>query len=241
MKSVGIIGSNLLGLLCADILCQTNKVTIIDSELELGFPANFPGTSIDQDLFDEILRGQDDNNLFKLVSNNHINFRTEWFCKLITHKIAKHGTIIYNRTRIIESVSTENKIILYTSGSDINPQQLYFDIVIDISENSMVSLGKLKHEISLDCDKSIKPNLPLKKFFVGICLIRDLTELDNYHIALERTDELAEVWYSDNNEQFPRSGWIESRNVNSYYNERLMILDDYYEKAVEICDMVNNL
>ena len=81
----------------------------------------------------------------------------------------------------------------------------------------------------------------MKKFFVGICLIRDLAELDNYHIALERTDELAEVWYSDNNEQFPRSGWIESRNVNSYYNERLMILDDYYEKAVEICDMVNDL
>ena len=50
MKSIGIIGSNLVGLLFADILSGNNQITIIDSELELGFPASFPGTSNDLDL-----------------------------------------------------------------------------------------------------------------------------------------------------------------------------------------------
>ena len=54
MKSIGIIGSNLVGLLCADILSSNNQITIIDSELELGFPASFPGTSNDLDILSKL-------------------------------------------------------------------------------------------------------------------------------------------------------------------------------------------
>ena len=81
MKSIGIIGSNLIGLLCADILSSNNQITIIDSELELGFPASFPGTSNDLDILENILQNQDQHNLFKLIKNNTINFRT---CLLYT-------------------------------------------------------------------------------------------------------------------------------------------------------------
>ena len=123
MKSIGIIGSNLIGLLCADILSSSNQITIIDSELELGFPAGFPGTSNNSNLLENILQNQDQHNLFKLIRNNEINFRTEWLCKLITHKMAKNGVIDYNRTRLIEFKEKENYIVIYTSGSDINPQQ----------------------------------------------------------------------------------------------------------------------
>ena len=45
MNSITIIGSNLIGLLCADILSEDNEVTIIESDLELVFPANYQGTS----------------------------------------------------------------------------------------------------------------------------------------------------------------------------------------------------
>ena len=55
MNSVTIIGSNLIGLLCADILSEDNEVTIIESDLELGFPANYPGTSKQEKLISTIL------------------------------------------------------------------------------------------------------------------------------------------------------------------------------------------
>ena len=241
MKSIGIIGSNLVGLLCADILSSNNQITIIDSELELGFPASFPGTSNDLDILENILQNQDQHNLFKLIKNSTINFRTEWLCKLITHKIAKNGVIVYNRTRVIESKEKEENIVIYTSGSDINPHHLQFDIVIDLSEYSLVSLGDLKHENYQSSSKLIKPKLPVKDFFVGICLIRDLPELKEYHLALERQDNLVEVWYVEGSEQFPNNGWIESKHVSAYYDNKLMVLDDYYDKAVELAELVMNL
>ncbi|MDC3070210.1 hypothetical protein OA314_00560 [bacterium] len=241
MKSIGIIGSNLIGLLCADILSSSNQITIIDSELELGFPASFPGTSNNSNILENILQNQDQHNLFKLIRINEINFRTEWLCKLITHKMAKNGVIIYNRTRVIEFKEKENYIVIYTSGSDINPQQLRFDIVIDLSEYSLVSLGELKHENNYSSGKFINPKIPVKDFFVGICLIRDLTELKEYHLALERQDDLAEVWYIEGKEQFPNNGWIESKRVAAYYDKKLMVLDDYYDKAVELAELVMNL
>ena len=45
MNSIVIAGSSLVGLLCADILSKNNSVTIIESDLEIGFPTNFPGRS----------------------------------------------------------------------------------------------------------------------------------------------------------------------------------------------------
>ena len=59
MKSIAIVGSNLIGLLSADILSSKNNVTIIDSELELGFPASFPGSCIDKEVISNILGDQD--------------------------------------------------------------------------------------------------------------------------------------------------------------------------------------
>ena len=67
MKSIAIVGSNLIGLISADILSSKNNVTIIDSELELGFPASFPGSCIDKEVISNILGDQDKHNLFIFI------------------------------------------------------------------------------------------------------------------------------------------------------------------------------
>ena len=105
MNSIAIIGSNLIGLLCADILSEDNEVTIIESDLELGFPANFPGTSKNEKLIPLILQNQDTKNLFILNENGYTNFRSEWFSKLLTHKLAKNNVKILNRTRVSKITS----------------------------------------------------------------------------------------------------------------------------------------
>ena len=55
MNSIVIIGSNLVGLLTADILSKNNYVIIIEPDLELGFPANYPGRAESSQTIDEIL------------------------------------------------------------------------------------------------------------------------------------------------------------------------------------------
>ena len=67
---------------------------------------------------------------------------------------------------MIESKEKEENIVIYTSGSDINPHQLQFDIVIDLSEYSLVSLGDLKHENYQSSSKLIKPNYRLRIFLL---------------------------------------------------------------------------
>ena len=55
MNSIVIIGSNLVGLLTADILSKNNSVIIIEPDLELGFPANYPGRAESSQTINEIL------------------------------------------------------------------------------------------------------------------------------------------------------------------------------------------
>ena len=38
-----------------------------------------------------------------------------------------------------------------------------------------------------------------------------------------------------------KQGWIESKIVNSYYDSRLMLLDDYYKISNEIASEVNSI
>ena len=54
-------------------------------------------------------------------------------------------------------------------------------------------------------------------------------------------DDLVEIWYNLPQKQFPKQGWIESKIVNSYYDSRLMLLDDYYKISNEIASEVNNI
>ena len=88
MNSIVIIGSNLIGMLCADILSKNNNVTIIEPDLELGFPSSFPGRSKNETTISDILVDQSNNNLFLMKDDDFTNFRSEWFSKLLTHKLA---------------------------------------------------------------------------------------------------------------------------------------------------------
>ena len=76
MNSIVIAGSSLVGLLCADILSKNNSVTIIESDLEIGFPANFPGRSKNRLTIENILLNQNLQNLFIKESDKYVNFRS---------------------------------------------------------------------------------------------------------------------------------------------------------------------
>ncbi len=241
MKSIAIVGSNLIGLLSADILSSKNNVTIIDSELELGFPASFPGSCIDKDVISNILGDQDKNNLFMYNKDNTYNFRSEWFTKLLTHKLAKKDIEIYNRTRIISVEELDRKLSINTSGNASLSEDVKFDIIIDFSNISYTTFGNSTHNCSIKSPNLIQPNIKTKQFFVGICLKKDAILLDNFEIYIERSDDLVEIWYNLPEKQFPKQGWIESKIVNSYYDSRLMILDDYYKISNEIASEVNNI
>ena len=239
MNSVTVIGSNLIGLLCADILSEDNEVTIIESDLELGFPANYPGTSKQEQLISTILKNQDTKNLFILNENGFTNFRSEWFIKLLTHKLAKNNVKISNRTRVSKITEVNGLLEIYTKGSEINSNNIICNKILDFSHLSYNTIGNKDHSYNLSSTKLFKPKIKTKTFFVGICLIKNIKNLTTYEILIPRNDGLAEVWYQNGLEEFPAKGWIESKIVNSYFDSKLMFLEEYYSKAKEIVeDMV---
>ena len=239
MNSVTIIGSNLIGLLCADILSKDNQVTIIESDLELGFPANYPGISKQEQLISTILKNQDTKNLFILNENGFTNFRSEWFIKLLTHKLAKNNVKISNRTRVSKITEVNGLLEIYTKGSEIDSNNIICNKILDFSHLSYNTIGNNDHSYNLSSNKLFKPKIRTKTFFVGICLIKDIKNLTTYEILIPRNDGLAEVWYQNGLEEFPAKGWIESKIVNSYFDSKLMFLEEYYSKAKEIVeDMV---
>ena len=236
MNSIAIIGSNLIGLLCADILSKENSVTIIESDLELGFPANYPGTSKNEKLISTILQNQDIQNLFILNENGYTNFRSEWFSKLLTHKLAKNNVKISNRTRVSKIKEVNGLLEIYTKGSELDSNKIICNKILDFSHLSYNTIGNKNHSYELSSKNLLKPKISTKSFFVGICLIKDVKNLTNHEILIPRNDGLAEVWYQKNLQEFPPQGWIESKIVNSYFNSKLMFLEEYYSKAKEIIE-----
>ena len=73
MKSIAIVGSNLIGLISADILSSKNNVTIIDSELELDSQLVFQGSCIDKEVISNILGDQDKHNPIHSNKDNTYN------------------------------------------------------------------------------------------------------------------------------------------------------------------------
>lgn len=234
MKSIVIIGSNLIGMLCADILSKNNNVTIIEPDLELGFPSSFPGRSKNETTISEILINQSNNNLFLMKDDNFTNFRSEWFSKLLTHKLAKNNVEIKNRSRISSITETEDLLKISIKGSDNNQKKILCNTVIDFSKSSFSIIGNSQHEYDNDSTNIIKPQIKTKQHFVGICLLKDSQGLVNFETKIQRNDGLVEIWFEFGKQQQPNQGWIESKIVDAYFDSKLMLLEDYYSKAQEI-------
>ena len=234
MNSIVIIGSNLVGLLTADILAKNNSVIIIEPDLELGFPANYPGRAKNEKTINEILSNEDKQNLFLMEIDGFTNFRSEWFSKLLTHKLAKNNVNIMNRCRVSSITEIDDQLEISIQGSEINNNQILCDNAIDFSDLSFSIIGNSQHSYDLESPKIIKPKLKTREYFVGICLLSDSYDLQNCEVKLPRNDDLVEVWFISGQQELPRHGWIESKMVYAYYESKLMLLEDYYSKANEL-------
>ena len=234
MNSIVIAGSSLVGLLCADILSKSNSVTIVESDLEIGFPANFPGRSNSKLTVKNILSNQNLHNLFIKESDKYVNFRSEWFTKLLTHKLAKNNVKIMNRSRISSINQSESNLKISISGSEQNDKIIQCNTFIDFSSVSFSVIGNNTHQYDIESNRIINPDVPSKQFFVGTCLLKDSNRLGNFELMIDRSDDLVEVWYQLGNEMEPNQGWIESKTVKAFFNSQLMLLEDYYSKAEEI-------
>ncbi|MDB4656937.1 hypothetical protein OAE50_01580 [Candidatus Poseidoniaceae archaeon] len=234
MPSITITGGGLIGLFCADILSSKHNVTIIEINAEIGFPANFPGIISQSNNISKLLDSAELSNLYIFDTGNQINFRTEWFVKLLSHKLAKSKVDIIHRTRIESILLEKNQLNLQLKGSESNFKTLETDKLIDFSETLLPGPKGQIHTIEGNLDQIIKPDIPTKQFFVGTCLRNDLINLNKSKIIIERSDGLAEVWYEVNEKETPKQGWIESKILNAYYNSKIMTVDDYYKKAQDI-------
>jgi hypothetical protein len=234
MNSIVIIGSNLVGLLTADILSKDNTVIIIEPDLELGFPANYPGRAENKKTVNEILSNEDKHNLFLLEIDGFANFRSEWFSKLLTHKLAKNNVDIMNRSRVSSINEIGKQLEVSIQGTEINNDKILCDTVIDFSESSFSIIGNSKHDYVSQSSKIIRPKLSTIQYFVGTCLLNDSYDLQNFEVKLQRNDDLVEVWFKIGQEEIPQHGWIESKTVHAYYESKLMLLEDYYSRAIEL-------
>ena len=234
MSSITITGGGLIGLFCADILSSKHSVTIIEINAEIGFPANFPGIIHQNQNLSKILDSEELSNLYIFDNGNKINFRTEWFVKLLSHKLAKSKVDIIHRTRIESITPNKNRLKLQLKGSESNLKIFYTDKLIDFSETLLPGPKGQIHTIDISLDQIIKPEIPTKHFFVGTCLRNNLANLHESKLVIERSDGLAEVWYELGEKETPKQGWIESKNLNAYYDSKIMLVDDYYKKAQQI-------
>ena len=236
MSSITITGGGLIGLFCADILSSNHDVTIIEINAEIGFPANFPGIINQSNNISKVLDSQELSNLYIFDNGNQINFRTEWFVKLLSHKLAKNKVDIIHRTRIESTSINKNQLNLELKGSDSNKKRLICDKLLNFSESLITGPKGQTHTINESLDQIINPKIPAKQFFVGTCLRTNLSNLNNSKIIIERSDGLAEVWYELGEKETPTQGWIESKILNAYYDSRIMTVDEYYQKAQQIID-----
>ena len=236
MSSITITGGGLIGLFCADILSSNHDVTIIEINAEIGFPANFPGTISQNTNISKLLDSEELSNLYIFDNGNQINFRTEWFVKLLSHKLAKNKVDIIHRTRIESTSTNKNQLNLELKGSDSNKKHLITDKLLNLSDSLILGPKGQIHTIDDSLDQIINPKINTKQFFVGTCLRNNISNLNNSKLVIERSDGLAEVWYELSEKQTPKQGWIESKTLNAYYDSKIMIVDEYYEKAQQIID-----
>ena len=236
MSSITITGGGLIGLFCADILSSNHDVTIIEINAEIGFPANFPGIINQSNSISKMLDSEELSNLYIFDNGNKINFRTEWFVKLLSHKLAKNKVDIIHRTRIESTSIVKEQLNLELKGSDSNKKHLITDKLVNFSESLILGPKGQIHTIDDSLDQIINPKIPTKQFFVGTCLRSNVSNLDKSKLVIERSDGLAEVWYELSEKQTPKQGWIESKTLNAYYNSKIMIVDEYYQKAQQIID-----
>jgi hypothetical protein len=236
MSSITITGGGLIGLFCADILSSNHDVTIIEINAEIGFPANFPGTISQNTNISKLLDSKELSNLYIFDNGNKINFRTEWFVKLLSHKLAKNKVDIIHRTRIESTSTNKNQLNLELKGSDSNKKHIITDKLLNFSDSLILGPKGQIHTIDDSLHLIINPQIPTKQFFVGTCLRNNVSNLNNSKLVIERSDGLAEVWYELSEKQTPKQGWIESKTLNAYYDSKIMIVDEYYEKAQQIID-----
>ena len=236
MSSITITGGGLIGLFCADILSSKHNVTIVEINAEIGFPANFPGIINQSNNISKLLDSEELSNLYVFDNGKKMNFRTEWFVKLLSHKLAKNKVDIIHRTRIESTSIIKNQLNLQLKGSESNRNNIITHKLIDFTESLIPGPKGQRHTINGNLDQIIKPKIPTKKFFVGTCLRNDLSNLNNSKLIIERSDGLAEVWYELGENETPKQGWIESKTLNAYYNSKIMTVDDYYKKAQQIID-----
>ena len=236
MSSITITGGGLIGLFCADILSSKHNVTIVEINAEIGFPANFPGIIYQSNNISKLLDSEELSNLYIFDNGNEMNFRTEWFVKLLSHKLAKNKVDIIHRTRIESTSINKNQLNLQLKGSESNKNNIITDKLIDFTESLIAGPKGQKHTINGNLDQIIKPKIPTKQFFVGTCLRNDLSNLNNSKLIIERSDGLAEVWYELSENENPKQGWIESKTLNAYYDSKIMTVDEYYKKAQKIID-----
>ena len=234
MSSITITGGGLIGLFCADILSSKHNVTIIEINAEIGFPANFPGIIHQKENLSKILNSAELSNLYIFDNGNKINFRTEWFVKLLSHKLAKSKVDIVHRTRIESISSVKKQLKLQLKGSESSFKTLETDKLIDFTETLLPGPKGQIHTIDNSLDQIIKPIIPTKQFFVGTCLRNNLASLHKSKLIIERSDGLAEVWYELGEQETPKQGWIESKILNAYYDSKIMMVDEYYKKAQQI-------
>tara|TARA_B100001113_G_C20971454_1_gene561998 strand:+ start:55 stop:780 length:726 start_codon:yes stop_codon:yes gene_type:complete len=234
MASITISGGGLIGLFCADLLSSEHEITIIEVNAEIGFPANFPGTISNKKKIIEILESNNLSNLYILENNNQFNFRTEWFVKLLSYKLTRNKVDIIHRTRIEKTIPIDNKLKLILKGTELKNQTHITDYLIDFSQSSLPGPSNKNHIIIENTSRIIKPIIKTKEYFVGTCLINAAKNLTQTDLLLERSDGLVEVWYEQGKQKIPKKGWIESKNLNAYFNSKIMIVNDYLAKAQEI-------
>jgi hypothetical protein len=143
---------------------------------------------------------------------------------------------IIHRTRIESTSINKKQLNLELKGSDSNKKYLITDKLLNFSDSLILGPKGQIHTIDDSLDQIINPKIPTKQFFVGTCLRNNVSNLNNSKLVIERSDGLAEVWYEIGEKQTPKQGWIESKTLNAYYNSKIMIVDEYYQKAQQIID-----
>lgn len=231
---ITIIGGNLFSLLCADILSKNHNIHVLEINPEPGFPTNFLGYAYKKETLDDLLEFNNLNLNIK-QQDDLICFRSEWFIKLLCHKLAKKGIKILNRCRVL-GFEYMDKIEIKTSLDDNLKTNITADLILDFTSISYPGPGNNKHKIDTNAGEKIHVynNKKTKEYFVGTCLSNH--NMEDYLLCLERNDRLSELVYESKPIQDPESGWIETKTISLIENFDIASLDFYYSQSQKYID-----